>query len=121
MAKCATSVYCDQQVEALVLARQGMQDAGRICHACALRGSAADDLCHRGIGGSAFRLTCRGLLVAPVLDRPRCYIISLLGDRLMGYAINGKRPTTLVTVCSCIEKSVVSPYFSMKLVKVPIS
>ena len=59
-------------VSALSLALQGTQGAGRISHASALRGSAADT--SATVGSAVTRSAPLGLVVVPMLDRPRCYV-----------------------------------------------
>ena len=60
-------------VSALSLALQGTQGAGRISHASALRGSAADTSATVGSVVTLSAVAAR-LLVALILDRPRCYV-----------------------------------------------
>jgi hypothetical protein len=85
-------VYVDIAVFALYVARQGTQDAGRICHTSALAGSAARHLCHRGIGGHAFSSKPTGRSFTQ--STPMLYIcFPFFLDGLAG-VINGQRPTT---------------------------
>ena len=101
-------VYVDIAVFALYVARQGTQDAGRICHTSALAGSAARHLCHRGIGGHAFSSKPTGRSFTQ--STPMLYIcFPFFLDGLAG-VINGQRPTT-APFYSTLSMNLVSVYF----------